>query len=562
MAKQKKTEQSPEEVYVKLKPVLGIQPAVYLTILYAAIALLVLFLVLFLPGIRNHGSRVTFESVPTGSAVYIDGGYVGSTPCTVFVESGTRSIRIDRYGFESATEELDVGGRLFGSLFFKQKADYHAVLALTEPEKLLRRTARELNEWAMIDAFSTSYQAEPVASRAVDAIVQAMSYSDPAGSADDGFGGDGTEGGTAAGDFSADEIARMLDRFLMTSLLSAADPVIADDVIRAVTARFSRNGIVTPDGVLDSVGFFIQAVTKYKNLMFLLPELLEDIDIGETPGERIVDKEWYRNLIDSFGSTIAMIPGNQGEFGRVEEISGISFVQISDGRYVQGLTTNGDEHPFPRSMEGFFIGATEITQGQFAEFIEANPVWGKHNKGQLVLSSVADESYLDQWDPTEQPNKPVRFVSYNAAVAYCRWLTEQLPGAYEGWTVRLPTESEWEWAARTAAVDPAVVFSQNEKEPHVARVSVFAASEGPVYDLLGNLWEWCEEWYYPLAYYATSWDGDALVDETGEYEGVERVVRGGSWANSPLDQIDSATRGSQRPSWSTAFVGFRPVLVR
>src|SRR5690554_4330005 len=73
---------------VRLKPFLGMQPGVYLTILYALILLTVVFLVAILPGIIKSGKRVTFTSAVAPSYVTVDGRYMGSTPVTAFLEPG------------------------------------------------------------------------------------------------------------------------------------------------------------------------------------------------------------------------------------------------------------------------------------------------------------------------------------------------------------------------------------------------------------------------------------------------------------------------------------------
>ena len=80
-----------------------------------------------------------------------------------------------------------------------------------------------------------------------------------------------------------------------------------------------------------------------------------------------------------------------------------------------------------------------------------------------------------------------------------------------------------------------------------------------LFDLKGNLWEWCDNWYAPAAPLVTSRNSSYNEPYYGNYDAVEKTVRGGSWAN---DSISISTRGSQPPSWCTEFLGFRPVLVR
>ncbi|MEW5816746.1 MAG: SUMF1/EgtB/PvdO family nonheme iron enzyme, partial [Spirochaetota bacterium] len=79
-------------------------------------------------------------------------------------------------------------------------------------------------------------------------------------------------------------------------------------------------------------------------------------------------------------------------------------------------------------------------------------------------------------------------------------------------------------------------------------------------DLIGNLWEWCDTWYYPFDYCFSSVKEKDVSNFT-LHNGAEKSVRGGSWANLP-ETIKPWTRGSQPPSWCTPFLGFRPVIAQ
>jgi formylglycine-generating enzyme required for sulfatase activity len=107
-----------------------------------------------------------------------------------------------------------------------------------------------------------------------------------------------------------------------------------------------------------------------------------------------------------------------------------------------------------------------------------------------------------------------------------------------GWIVRLPTEEEWESAARH--------FEDGENSP----------LSGPS-NLMGGLWEWCANPFSPLNIFSTI----ALerIDSAGAIP-LERSVRGGSWINTP-GSVDVGIRGSLPPETSSPFVGFRPFMV-
>ena len=141
------------------------------------------------------------------------------------------------------------------------------------------------------------------------------------------------------------------------------------------------------------------------------------------------------------------------------------------------------------------------------------------------------------WNDTRwnNPAQPVVGVNWYEAVAYCRWLIATL---HDGMIYRLPTEAEWERAARGShgyRYPWGNTWEEgycNGKETNLAVTSPVGlfpqgAAEGGIEDLAGNVWEWCRDWY-GSGYYAQS--GDAR-NPTGPTKGDSRVLRGGSWYN-------------------------------
>jgi len=114
-------------------------------------------------------------------------------------------------------------------------------------------------------------------------------------------------------------------------------------------------------------------------------------------------------------------------------------------------------------------------------------------------------------------------VSWFAAVQFCAWLSTQLPPQLAGWEVRLPSEAEWEYAAKTKAFNP------------------------------GDFWEWTIDPFAPLSFLPAPASAIAALSSP------ERSVRGGSWRN-PAGSVTNETRGHLPPESASPFVSFRPVI--
>ncbi len=154
------------------------------------------------------------------------------------------------------------------------------------------------------------------------------------------------------------------------------------------------------------------------------------------------------------------------------------------------------------------------------------------------------------------PNYPVVNVSWHEATAYCNWLARAMKLSPS--SVRLPTEAEWEHAARLlkgkypwGTLEPSknvACYADGDRKTPVA-VRSYTATPNGLYDLAGNVWEWCLDWYGP--YHAA-----VSVDPLGSAGGMFKVVRGGSWSD-PADALKSTSRGKLSPDVGLSTVGFR-----
>lgn len=236
-----------------------------------------------------------------------------------------------------------------------------------------------------------------------------------------------------------------------------------------------------------------------------------------------------------------------GGFSRAQDLSSslIPMVEIPAGSFYMG--SNGtdedyDESPVHKVVinQPFRMGITEITNAQYETFRpEHRMVRGKNG-----LSTEDDDAVI--------------YVSYNDAVAFCNWLSRK-----EGKNYRLPTEAEWEYACRAGTYTsfstgdylPGVFHKNQQIARDFTPVSLKVAQTPPnkfgLYDMHGNVEEWCLDWYAP-------YQAEEQINPAGPSEGEFRITRGGSH-HTPERFLRSANRMAMIPEDKHAQTGFRVV---
>jgi hypothetical protein len=473
---------------VRLKPILGVKPGVYLAVIYAFVILAVLFLVLWYPGLSKPGGIVVFRSEPAGAAVRVDGLTRGATPCEVYLARGSREIELVLPGFTPYRTTWNMGARVFGSLFFPLRETLTETLEAASPLAPLLLGAEDYARWALAGEPGAAYQ-----------IPQSLSEG-------------AYRGGAAAKD--------PVQKAAMDSLLREA---LGFAVTRAALRDLVRARFLTDNGGLAASPLSLGAsLADMAALLARTPgsaAWLADLVSGETAA--FLEKSpWYAR---DAGAAVTPLPTAPpaGASGPDLELGGLVFREIPGGVLdIQG--------PLPRRGEipGFRIALTEVSPGAWELFTAANPGWGRENREALGARGQAGPDYLSPplFPEAEAGVSGVSAVSWYAAEAYCRWLSGLLPPALADFEVRLPTEAEWEYAARAAALPEAMT---------------------------GGHWEWCADPFSPLLLY--------LPGETQTLPSPERSLRGGSWINAP-ETAGIETRASLPPETCSPFVSFRPLI--
>ena len=239
--------------------------------------------------------------------------------------------------------------------------------------------------------------------------------------------------------------------------------------------------------------------------------------------------------------------------GTSEKLLGIKVVRIAPGAFMMGLENGNTDNTQPVhqvSVSEFYMSVTEITQRQFQRVMGKNP--------SRVIGN----------------NLPVENVSWFDAVRFCNKISElagldlcynmdtwQCDFSNNGW--RLPTEAEWEYACRAGSNGKYCFGNDKSRLTEYAWYGANANGTYPVgikkpnawglYDMHGNVYEWCND-FYDKNYYINSPFDNPIGPQSGTY----RVLRGGSWFNHS-DHSQSAHRDGEHPEIGDSHIGFRIV---
>jgi sulfatase modifying factor 1 len=303
-------------------------------------------------------------------------------------------------------------------------------------------------------------------------------------------------------------------------------------------------------------------------------------------------KEQKANIVvnGSFDVIITLIDGNniikvsvnevnaQVNITKIKQTAGIiGMVLIPAGEFQMGDAFNEgniSERPVHKVyLDAFYIDKYEVTNAEYRKFVQATG--HKEPEGAIYVNGSWVRGKPWQDENYNSDNQPVVCVSWNDAKAYADWAGK-----------RLPTEAEWEKAARGGLTgkkyvwgdewptsskagnisdtstkkifkdwDLAFIGGYDDGYAYTAPVGKFTPNGYGLYDMSGNVWEWCADWYDP-GYYAKSPKSNPKGPSSGEL----RVFRGGSWCYTDADNLRVATRGFDLdPSYNDDSVGFRCV---
>ncbi|HRR31388.1 MAG TPA: SUMF1/EgtB/PvdO family nonheme iron enzyme, partial [Candidatus Sumerlaeia bacterium] len=264
----------------------------------------------------------------------------------------------------------------------------------------------------------------------------------------------------------------------------------------------------------------------------------------------------------------------------------LEMVYIKGGEFEMGSSETEtaaleDEHPLHKViLSDYFIGKYEVTRKQFQLFVnetgyitDAERGTKTEGKGSMIFPGFYNDPSINWRNPgfEQGDNHPVTCVSWNDAQKFCEWLSKKTNKSF-----CLPSEAQWEYACRagsntfffretmeaghglinfldmsTAKRYNLLFYPYSDKFESTAPVGSFKPNDFGLYDMAGNVFEWCFDWYDSKAY-----EKAANKNTFGPVNGKEKVYRGGGWFSTLLE-CRPARRRSIEPQRRSSWIGFR-----
>jgi len=311
--------QSETDDSVKLKPLMGIRPGVYLTALYSFVLVVILFFLLVFPGLARGGAILSVKTEPMGAAIRINGVYMGTSADDIFLPKGTYTVEAVLPGFEKVGAVYEIKRRVFGSIFFPLRKKIELTLTASDPARAFAVEAAEFAAW--------SFGPEPTASWQIPLSLSEGAYR--AG---------------PSGDPQMPEILKAASRFTTTR-------AGLRDLVRAKILVDNRGLSPSPAGLIGSISdillFLSENPESAEWLAGLLPaesaNVIKNSAWFKTDHPAVVEREIPR------GDFSAALPART-------QLAGLTFINV----------------------DNFMVSESLVSHSLFETFINENPEWKDH----------------------------------------------------------------------------------------------------------------------------------------------------------------------------------------
>lgn len=543
---------------VVLKSKFGIPPIVYIPILYGSIILILIVGGMFFSLTKKNGQTFKITTIPPNAAVFIDDTYVGYSPIKTRIKKGSHTLVVSLPFYTSHTESITAKNPILKLIATKRKTytlipevpalpirenesvNISDIVTQNEAKNLIEYTIQNLASWNISNTRDERHHIPPILKDAFSALesIRAHIIDSPH---------------TPENDAVLENITH-----LMFLLLYESMPYLANNT-DAISIQSNKIWIEEYEKLSQSVLFtdyskkyasdtgFVYKKTQVEKFYQLKTQYTApSFNLNIPPSFPVTAPSTLR--IDTIPFTLITPQTLRYADTRLLEAGSQDPIQTYMEVIIQDQAKTTISSPLTNiETPSFYIMNREITQADFGAFLDDNDMSIEAWKT-LSDKNISDdykEYHFFDFNPSRTPHRPLRYITWYDAYAFVVWFNtaHQL----KGYRAKLPNEFEWN-AAITLYRQSGVLDKEGDYIPK--------NYIGTIPQLLGNLWEWGDNWYSPAPHYA-GYDGASY--------GSEKNIFGGSYITKKSQKIGKIPLYISRntaapPNWANEFIGFRLVL--
>ncbi|ETZ18071.1 hypothetical protein BDCR2A_00044 [Borrelia duttonii CR2A] len=377
---------------VKLKPILGITPKVYVFFTMIILPIILLLGFIINAKLNNPGVYLKIKTNIKNSYVYIDEKYIGKTPLNKYVNFNKGTLKIKRFGFETYETKIDIKNKFFAN--YKLNVN----LKLIAPEKIIAKRQKELSVMTKIKNADDNIKLIPVFSLIMNDLQNNSEY---------------------------------IKKFFQTSIPHIHSNIMFQDFISAYKTIYSIN-----DNNNKEIWTSLKQNFNLEDRAIIW--FFENLDPEQQ--KKVFHEEWFKTFIEKLKNENKILSfENQNinlslnNFKKIisQNIDSIKNYKLHSQDLILKTTYK---------LKEFLIQNKNITKAEYQNFLDKNPKWALNNKNNLIKEELVDESYLKTFNQMPS-NEDITHISYYAAIEYAKWYSSTLP---KGFKARLPISQEWE----------------------------------------------------------------------------------------------------------------------
>ncbi|EEF84121.1 SUMF1/EgtB/PvdO family nonheme iron enzyme [Borreliella spielmanii] len=379
---------------VKLKPILGIAPKIYVFFITIILLLSLVSILIIIPKFKNPGAYLKINSNIANTYIYLNEKYIGRTPLNKYINTTEGIIKAKRMGFKTYEQNIKINNKFFGSY------NLQINLELVDPEKIIKQRQKELSIMVKIKNTNENIKLIPVFSLISNELKEHPKY---------------------------------IKKFLKNSIPYLNSIEMFKDFLNSYKVMYS----IDPNNTnQEEIWNSLKTNFDLENraIFWFLENLDKDLKMITK------NEPWVKTLTKTLDNeNIQLISKNEKINITLPGFKKINSNKIEKIQNYE-LDLKNISLKSTYSIKEFLIQEQNVTKYEYQDFLKENPKWTLNNKENLIKEQLVDENYLKNFNQIGL-NEAITGISYFSAIEYANWYSKKLPN---GFKARLPISQEWE----------------------------------------------------------------------------------------------------------------------